>query len=463
MSPATARRPLPLAALAAALTLLLLAGCATRSPGAAAADAAVGGSRLTGTTPAANDPAPAALPALGDKLVLADVLQLVATRNPAVQAAALRWRAASYQRGQVVALPDPTVEAAYYVVRGGESAEYAVRQAIPFPLKLTLAGKAADQETAVARLRYEAALRDALGEAKEVYFELYYLDRAAPVTEAVGTLYSRYAALAAAGTEVARPQLPETFRAESQRAQVGYDVALLAQQRATEADRLRALLALPPETPLGPTEELADPAALATQLPALQQLAAQYNQDLAAAGLEAERAHTQTRLARLAPIPDLMIGAGYKREVDHMSRNPISGIVGLSVPLWWGKYRAQAHEAEALEQAAQAEATGKGLELRAAVAGAYFRLATSERLVRLYRATLLPQARRALNSAEQLYGRGDANLAALLETTATVQNFELARLRASADYYQNVARLERLLGTALALQPAPAASPETTP
>jgi len=85
--------------------------------------------------------------------------------------------------------------------------------------------------------------------------------------------------------------------------------------------------------------------------------------------------------------------------------------------------------------------------------------------VQLYHDTLVPQARQALQSVEELYRKGDATLAALLELTATVHNFELARLRATADYYQNVARLERVLGRALPL-PADASPPaglETTP
>jgi outer membrane protein TolC len=107
-----------------------------------------------------------------------------------------------------------------------------------------------------------------------------------------------------------------------------------------------------------------------------------------------------------------------------------------------------------MEHAAHATREQTGLQLRADLAKAYFSLSNSSRLVRLYRDTLIPQARQALQSAEELHRKGEMNLSGLLETTATVHNFELARLRATADYYQNVARIERLLGTAFELQPA---------
>jgi cobalt-zinc-cadmium efflux system outer membrane protein len=126
---------------------------------------------------------------------------------------------------------------------------------------------------------------------------------------------------------------------------------------------------------------------------------------------------------------------------------------GVSVPLWFGKYRAMAKEAQEMEAATVSEAEAQRLQLRADLAQAYFNLNNSSRLVRLYRETLLPQSRQALQSAEELYRKGQANLSGVLETTATVHNFELARLRATTDFYQNVARIEKLLGTALELRP----------
>ena len=104
-----------------------------------------------------------------------------------------------------------------------------------------------------------------------------------------------------------------------------------------------------------------------------------------------------------------------------------------------------------MEEAAQSEEERERLKLRADLAEAYFRLNNSLRLVRLYRDTLIPQVRQAQQSAEEFYGRREANLSALLETLSTVHNFELARLRATADFYQNFARIERLAGTPIPL------------
>jgi outer membrane protein TolC len=203
---------------------------------------------------------------------------------------------------------------------------------------------------------------------------------------------------------------------------------------------------------------VAEPAELSETLEHLQEIAAAHNQELLAAGVELERAQYEVKQAHRAPIPDFMIGAVYAplRENlrEQMGVNNAHGITaGFSIPLWVPKYRALAREAAENEQAASAEREAQGLKVRADLAKAYFNLSNSARLVKLYRQTLLPQARQALQSAEELYRKGDASLAGVLETTATLHNFELARLRATADFYQNVARLERTLGTAMQLQP----------
>jgi outer membrane protein TolC len=309
----------------------------------------------------------------------------------------------------------------------------------------------------MAYVRYQIALRNAFAEAKEIYFELYYIDRAQQITLDIEKLYARYAALAVGGTEVAQPKLPERFRAESQRAQLGYDVVRLQEMRQTEVARLRAVVGVLRDRGLPPLPDLVEPPDVTPSFEALQVQAERYNQELAASGLEVERAQYQSQLARRAPIPDVMLSASYTRTGDvgggpDPTRDPITVGIGVSLPLWPGKYTAMRHEAQEAAWAARAEREAQHLQIQADLARAFFSLQNTARLVRLYRDTLIPQARQALRSAEELYRQGQASLSAVLETTATVYNFELARLRATVDFYQNVARIERILGTALPLQ-----------
>lgn len=304
------------------------------------------------------------------KATLEAVLRLAAAQSPLVSAAAHRWQAATHKRAQAVSLPDPRVEASYFVRQVDDRWMVSLSQDLPYPGKLLLGGRIADAETQVAYIRYQMAIRNALAEAKEMYFELYYIDRAQQITTAIQRLYERYAALAAGGTSVAQTKLPETFRAESQRLQLGYDLVLLREMRATETQRLRALMGLRGDSDIGPTEDVVRPLPFEITLEALYAMAERYNQELLAAGVEVERAGHQTQLARQAPIPDLMLGVSYTDMIDVPSnKNPLSVNVGISVPLWLGKYRAMAREAHALEEAMKAEQVAAQAQVRSDLAG----------------------------------------------------------------------------------------------
>ena len=89
-------------------------------------------------------------------------------------------------------------------------------------------------------------------------------------------------------------------------------------------------------------------------------------------------------------------------------------------------------------------------KLLAGIKKIYFRLENARRLVELYENTLIPQAESAIEVSETWHQEEDPkSVAGLLETQSVWLNFNLARARAIADYMQNIARLEQLVGGSL--------------
>lgn len=406
----------------------------------------------------------AARAALPQTASLQNVVTLAALHNPMASAAWYRMSAAQELRPQATAWPDPMIEGQYFFRRGDTHYMLMLSQTLPFPTKLLIEGDRADRQAAAAALQYDRAVRDAIAESKMAYFDLYYIDRAQAVTAALAELYARYAALAAGDAApqpapmpgdpppAPTPRLPELFRAQSQLAQARYDLALLAEMRAAQAQKLLAALGQPPETAVGLTEDLPPPPALGVTLPELRAQAAAANQELAILQLEKERADLAVDAAQHAPLPDLELGVTYAdMTMLPTDKDPIGVTVGLSLPLWWGKYSAMRREAGQMARAMAAEQQNAALQLNANLAQAWFSLQNSSRLVRLYEQTLLPQARQALRSAEEQHRVGNTSLLALLEATAAVHNFELAHLRATADFYLQTAKIEQLVGAPLTL------------
>jgi outer membrane protein TolC len=92
------------------------------------------------------------------------------------------------------------------------------------------------------------------------------------------------------------------------------------------------------------------------------------------------------------------------------------------------------------------------------VRDAWFRLENADRLVRLYRDDLLPQAARAMESTGTLFKQGQGSFSDYVETQSAWYNFQLALARAKADYGKYLARLEKYAGRSLTRREAQPAS-----
>jgi outer membrane protein TolC len=411
------------------------------------------------------------LPDLSAAAQLADLLPALLARNPRIRAARARLEAAAQRYPQAISLRDPMIEATWYAKNAmdpsGSFPRYnlMVRQDLPFPTVLVLRGAAATRQAEAEAFRYEATVRDAVAELKDVQAERAYLTKAEAVQQAIREIYRRYAELARGGIGSGRTRLPESFRAEALLAQAGYDLIVVAEVRAIEDQRLRSLLALPASAPVAPPGDDEGAAVLDADVDDLARRALAHNQELRAAGVEVESAGTLVRLAHWEYAPMFTLGAG--RMVNDgfdagsgMKNDSTVVSLGLTIPIWAAAKNAGVREAEANQRAARAAEAGERERVVADVARLAFRVRNASRLAVLYGHELVPQAEQALLRSQAMMQEGKESLSSSLELAATWQQFRIAELRAQADAAQGVAALERVLGTSLAASPAADATEE---
>jgi cobalt-zinc-cadmium efflux system outer membrane protein len=72
---------------------------------------------------------------------------------------------------------------------------------------------------------------------------------------------------------------------------------------------------------------------------------------------------------------------------------------------------------------------------------------TSVRLASLYRETVLPQTRLALESSMASYQTGTVDFLSVLTTFGSVLEYEMAYFEELASYHTAVSRLEEMTGT----------------
>lgn len=454
MRPLSVHRPRFLLLAVAAL----LAGCAQNRavlgepPPPRLGDEAPSGRRAANAAPDQRFAGGPRLPAL---------LESALDRNPAIQAA--RARALAAREGPAVegALPNPQLMLGWYETSvqtrvGPQEWSVGVQQAIPFPTKLDTKADIEASEAQRMRVVYERVARDVLVEVVKVAHEIAYIDEAIRVSGEIGALLERYATAAAA--QETSSLVSELFRAETQRAQLENDRVILAELRVVEAQRLRSLLDLPPDSPIG-TPVLGRAPAVRASIPELLAVAERHNQELREAGIAMETARLRSSLAEQSRVPDMSLGLMSIR-TDRLSGelgmnpegngdDPLVLQFGVTLPIWLQKDAATIRRARELERAAALDRADAIQRTRDGVARAWFQVGNAQRLAQLYAEVLVPRAATAARTAEDLLASGKGNLGGLLETIAVYHNFRLAAARARADHGRAIADLERAIGQPL--------------
>ena len=395
--------------------------------------------------------------ALATNIDLPTLIRLAVERNPKLKAVRANWQATIEKYPQVIALPDPMLMYSYFVRNvetrvGPQRHRLGFSQSFPYPGTLDVMGRVTLKEIEIERVKYEQAVRDLIVDLKLAYYELVYLQQARQIAEQNQQLLDHILKIANTRYASNEGTLNDILKAQSQLAQLSYDLILLWELEQVEKGNINALLSVPSATPLGapaPTTYTA----LNIPVADLERQALAQRQELQIANLMIQKATEVIEIAKLKTKPmfklELMTvetGDALMSGTLDSGKNPISIGVGISIPWSSSKNQGQIQESE-LKRLAAVENKRLIEDLTSAtLKRIYFRLENARRLVDLYENSLIPQAEQAMEVAETWHQESTKSITEFLETQSVWLNFNLARLRAITDYQQNLARLERLIG-----------------
>ncbi|MBI3981526.1 MAG: TolC family protein, partial [Gemmatimonadetes bacterium] len=328
-----------------------------------------------------------------------------------------------------------------------------LRQELPFPGKQGAETAVARAESAVAaasRASVEVSLAAAGARA---YHDLSFGRSALEVWRSRLTLAEQAIAVAQVRYETGAAPQTDLLRARLRRAELQEEGRQLDAALAAARARANALRA-------GTTDSIATPAldaqrALAVAIVAtdtartdtllLRDLAAG-NPELRTALAEVDRAGRMARTFAIAARPDFMVEL--QTGVRRTGREPfVSGMVGVTVPLWSGRKQAPAARAAQLDAAA-AERRYDDLAARLAgdLTGVAANLSALRERIALTTDEIIPLAEAASTSALQRYQVGGLDFTAVLDSQDDLFRARLTLARLIADYGTARARLAALVG-----------------
>jgi len=378
--------------------------------------------------------------------------------NPSIREVREAWRETVEQYRITTGYPDPELKFTYFpepieTRLGPQDWVASLNQKIPFPGKLSQAGKVVEAEARVAHIKLDRTVKGVMASVRRSFHELLYIRTAKKVVVQNLRLLVHLRKLGETAYARDRAALMDMVKAQSQLGQIRYDGILLEELELTEKTRLNGILNRAPGAGIGKLVD--DPfQPVIFTLKDLYRLAEANQEDLRIARALVERADARAELARYENLPDFNVGVSYSAighpdvpvRPDNSGRDGLGFQVGMTIPLWFDKNRGRVARAEAGIRKARAAEEVAITKIRTRVHDLFFRLNNSQRLVVLYRDDLLPQAMNAMEIAETWYREGEASFSDFVETEAVYYNFQLSLARASADYGKVLATLEQLVG-----------------
>ena len=331
----------------------------------------------------------------------------------------------------------------------------------PFPDTLALKGQIITEDVLIAQKEFEIALRNLVTEIKLAYYDYLFVVEATRISEENQKLLQQMIAIAQAKFRVGQGKYSNVIMAQVELSKLAEAIITLEQQRETIIARLNTLLNASVDVPLGapvPVEEERVTLTLAD----LYELAVEKRQEIQKQKLAISKMNLIVEMAKQMTYPDPTLGASYfenraMTDLKHTKKMPMTFSTQRTLnpanAAWFGHRNSYIHEMDVRIEAMAHKVAELESNLRFVVKKHHFGMETANRSIRLYRQTLLTQARQALDAANTAYQAAQIDFLSFLDAQRTLLKLKIEEQRALRDYRQHLAQLEQAVGVILPKQP----------
>ncbi|MDE2179425.1 MAG: TolC family protein [candidate division NC10 bacterium] len=393
-----------------------------------------------------------------ETLRLQPLIQEALAVNPEIRADGKRWEAAKERPPQEGSLDDPMLNfeienlpthSFSFTQDDMTMKKFGISQTFPFFGKRDLRSEVAQREANAIGLAYQDKRNEIVRRVKEVFYELYAIERSLEIVEKNRELLKQFVKIAETKYSVGRGIQQDVLKAQVELSKLLDEQIRLEQSRQAAGARLNAILNRPPQTPPGRTEEVSK-AELAMELKELQTRALENRPLLKGLQEEIERSKAANALARKRYFPDLTMSLGYGfREDSAIARRSdfFSAGFSINIPLYFRtKQDRRVAETSALINSVREQYQAARNEVVSMVKELVADVEKGGKLIDLLETGLIPQARLSLDSAVAGYQVGKVDFLTLLDNRLTLFNFEKEYYRTLGEYQTSLARLEWVVG-----------------
>jgi outer membrane protein TolC len=323
-------------------------------------------------------------------------------------------------------------------------------QMIPFPGKLSLAGRIAAKSAEAAVSEVDEVWWELRARAAMSFYELYSLDAQLVVMHRTLALLEDFQVVARAMYSAGNGRQSDVLRANVETARMQADIQRMLAMRAAAAAKLNGLMNRPAAAPIE-SVRLGD---LPATLPARDTLLAwaeAVRPMLLRARTLAEQAALRRTLASRELWPDFTVGIEYGQRRGDMGIEHMGSVMfGFTLPVFAGRRQLRMRdEATAMERMARAELAALRTQVDSRVSELLAATTRNIALIDLYRGNIIPQAEATVQSAFSAYRVGTVDFMTLIDSQMMVNRYRQEMHAMIADHGTAIAELEMTIGREL--------------
>ncbi|MDF1583785.1 MAG: TolC family protein [Methyloprofundus sp.] len=373
----------------------------------------------------------------------------VLTANPQLEVAQATWQASIARIDQASALEDPQLNYTMAPMTIGGQSNYGQRieisQKLPWLGKLDLRNATASHKAEAEQHKIAILQLQLSGSAKTLFADWYFVHQASAINQAEIILLTELRTLSMNRYSTGEASKQATLQVAVSIALLEHKAIALERERRSIRTRINTLLNQQPNHPIAEPSELMISGIL-PEIGALQEQALQARPELKALDAAIKAAKSNSELALKNNYPDINLNAGYNSLWDNSDKHFTVG-VGVNLPLYQGKHRAEESEALALRKQAEWMRIDFIAQLKEEVQIAYDRVHESQHILGLYKDKLLPLAKETVQTAQSDYQAGKGDFLTLIDSEKNHLQTQLQVEQALTNTYKRLAELESAVGS----------------
>lgn len=396
-------------------------------------------------------------------LDLEDLISEALENNPNILAAQKRWVAAKNRVKSVKSLDEPSLKVGlvnspdHPFNLGKDPVKTApimspqtisITQKIPFPGKLRLRGKAAEERAAMGNSTTESIIQDVIAQVKHTYYELYFIDKSIDINHENKELLYQFTKIAEAMYAVGKSSQRDVLAAMVELSKMENNIIILKQNKKSMQARLNNLLYRDPDASLGRPKEFKKHK-LRLNLEELEEMALNSRPLLQRTNHEVKKNQFNLQLAKKEYFSDFTAMIEY-RHIGEFPSDTWSSALSINIPWLWSKQRYKVKEAKEELKASLAEREAINSLTQFELRDLISKVVSTENTVELFKINIIPKAKQSLEAARIGYETGNVDFLALIDSQRTLLDSKLQYYKSLVEYQQNFALLENTVGRKLA-------------